>query len=172
MLKKISIIFIVSILFVLFVDIKFADAFCPVCTVAVGAGVGLSRWLKIDDLVTGLWIGALIVSMIGWTINYLDKKKIKFIGRKILITLGYYALIIIPLYYTNVIGHPYNKLWGMDKLVWGIIFGTIAFLIGYTIHKFMLKKHGNKVYFPMQKVVIPVGFLAITSVIIYFIIKK
>ena len=26
-----------------------ALAICPVCTVAVGAGIGLSRWLGIDD---------------------------------------------------------------------------------------------------------------------------
>ena len=35
-----------------------AKAICPVCTVAVGAGIGLSRWLGIDDSITGLWIGA------------------------------------------------------------------------------------------------------------------
>ena len=36
---------------------------CPVCAVAVGVGLGLSRWLKIDDAISGLWIGALIVSL-------------------------------------------------------------------------------------------------------------
>jgi len=32
-------------------------AVCPVCTVAAGAGVGLSRWLGIDDIIIGLWVG-------------------------------------------------------------------------------------------------------------------
>lgn len=35
-----------------------AQAVCPVCTVAVGTGVGLSRWLGVDDTITGLWLGA------------------------------------------------------------------------------------------------------------------
>lgn len=45
------------------------QAVCPVCTVAVGAGVGFSRYLGIDDTIAGLWIGALIVSVSMWTIN-------------------------------------------------------------------------------------------------------
>jgi hypothetical protein len=36
-----------------------ASAICPLCTIAVGAGVGLSRWIGVDDAVTGLWIGGL-----------------------------------------------------------------------------------------------------------------
>ena len=48
---------------------------CPVCAVAVGFGLGLSRWLKIDDAISGLWIGALIVSLsfilAKWTRKYL-----------------------------------------------------------------------------------------------------
>ncbi|HOM68532.1 MAG TPA: hypothetical protein PLA57_01965, partial [Candidatus Paceibacterota bacterium] len=55
-----------------------AIAVCPVCTLAVGAGLGLSRWLKIDDLVSGLWVGALIVSLTFWTDDFLKKKKINF----------------------------------------------------------------------------------------------
>ena len=57
---------------------------CAVCTIAVGSCVGLARWLKIDDRITGIWVGALIVSLIAWAIHYLDKKNIHFKGRKIL----------------------------------------------------------------------------------------
>ena len=161
----------IFVLFVLLVIPKFVDAFCPVCTVAVGAGLGLSRWLKIDDIVTGIWVGAFIVSTIGWTINYLNSKNIKFKGRIILIITSYYTLIIIPLYYTNVIGHPYNRYLGIDKLVFGIMVGTIVFLLGFAFHKYLMKHNHNKVYFLMQKVVIPVVFLAIASGIFYFITK-
>lgn len=163
--------YFILLLFVLLIFPAHALGFCPVCTVAVGAGVGLSRWLKIDDIITGIWIGAFIVSTIGWTINYLNNKKIRFKGRIILITISYYALIILPLYYTNIVGHPYNKYLGLDKLVFGIIIGTIVFLMGYAFHKFLMKKNHNKVYFLMQKVVIPVSFLAIASAIFYFITR-
>ena len=105
-----------------------AHAMCPICTIAVGAGVGLSRWLGIDDSVTGLWVGALTVSMAMWTINWMDKKKYHFKYRSIIITLAYYALVVLPLTISDVIGHPFNKLWGIDKLLLGIIIGSFAFL--------------------------------------------
>ena len=63
------------IFFILFCSwITSSYAICPICTLAVGAGVGLSRWLGVDDTVTGLWIGGLTVSMILWTIFWADKK--------------------------------------------------------------------------------------------------
>ena len=70
-----------------FVALLFAlpvKAFCPVCTVAVGAGLGLARWLRIDDTISGLWIGGLTISMIMWTLSWLAKKNINFKGKKII----------------------------------------------------------------------------------------
>jgi len=49
-------------------------AVCPICTVAVGAGLGISRWLGIDDSVTGLWIGGLILSSGLWLADWIGKK--------------------------------------------------------------------------------------------------
>lgn len=145
-------------------------AVCPVCTGAAVLGIGLSRWLKIDDTVTGLWIGGLIVSSIGWTINWLSKKKIRFYGRKILITVVYYATIIVPLYFTDIIGHPLNTFWGIDKLILGIILGSVGFLIGYIAHLLIKNKKG-KILFPFQKVVLPLLPLVILSIIFYFLTK-
>ena len=150
---------------------KIASAICPICTIAVGAGVGLSRWLGIDDTVTGLWIGALIVSSIAWTINWMNKKNIRFKGRKILLTLMYYLVIIVPLYWKGIIGHYYNKIWGIDKLIFGIIIGSIVFLASVIWYQNLKKKNGDRAYFPFQKVAMPVGFLAIFSVIFYFLTK-
>jgi hypothetical protein len=93
-MKKISI----YLLFIFAISFLFAEkalAVCPICTIAVGAGVGLSRWLGIDDAITGLWVGGLIVSMITWTESWLEKKNIRFKGRMFVNILGYYALIII-----------------------------------------------------------------------------
>ena len=42
-----------------------ALALCPVCAIAVGAGIGVSRWLGVDDTITGVWVGGLIVSFGG-----------------------------------------------------------------------------------------------------------
>lgn len=148
-------------------------AVCPVCTVAVCAGVGFSRWLKIDDLISGIWVGGLIISMIAWTINFLNNKKIKFKFRKILITIFYYALTIIPLYQLKVVGHPQNKFkyLNIDKLILGIISGSIFFILSILFNDWLKKKNNGKVYFPFQKVVIPLLFLGINSLIFYYLSK-
>ena len=144
---------------------------CAVCTIAVGSCVGLARWLKIDDRITGLWVGALIASFVIWTIHYLDKKNIHFKGRKILTAVLWYALTFIPFYFTGMIGNPLNKCWGMDKLLFGIIIGTIIFTIANLLHNYLKKKNNNKSYFPLQKAILPVSCLAIFSLIIYLIIR-
>ncbi|MDD5738471.1 MAG: hypothetical protein PHY72_00875 [Candidatus Pacebacteria bacterium] len=154
-----------------------AKAVCPVCTIAVGTCVGLARWLKIDDRITGLWVGGLIVSLIIWTIDYLNKKNLNKsknrigLTSKILVVILYYAVVIVPLYFTGIMGHPFNKCWGLDKLLWGTIIGSIIFIIATLSHNYFKKRNSNKSYFPLQKVAFPVGLLAITSIIVYLIIR-
>ena len=171
-MKKLSIYFIpiiaVSLLFA-----KKVLAVCPICTVVVGAGVGLSRWLGIDDTISGLWIGGLTVSMITWTESWLEKKNIRFKGRIFANILGYYSLIIIPLYYSGIIGHPLNTLCacGLDKLLLGIIVGSIGFWFGASWYYYLKEKNQGRVYFPFQKVVFPISPLIILSIIFYFLTK-
>lgn len=155
----------------LFLSAGKALAVCPVCTIAVGAGVGFSRWLGIDDTISGLWIGGLTASMILWTFNWLNKKSVFFQGRDIIIVLAYFALIIIPLFYpAGIIGHPYNKFWGLDKLLLGIILGSAFFFLGAKSYEYILKKRG-RAHFPFEKVVMPIFPLVILSVIFYFLTK-
>ncbi|MFH0969779.1 MAG: hypothetical protein V1804_04685 [Patescibacteria group bacterium] len=170
-MKKIIFLFLVSSFFFLLFSSS-AKAICPICTITVGAGVGLSRWLGIDDTITGIWIGALIVSSIMWTINWMNSKNIRFKGRKIIITAGYCLIILVPLYWKGIIGHYFNKIWGIDKLLLGIIIGSIVFLASALWYQNLKKKNNDKAYFPFQKVVMPVGFLAIFSAIFYFITKN
>ncbi len=147
---------------------KSVYAVCPVCTVAVGAGLGLAEWLGIDDSISGLWIGGLIVSASLWTINWLSKKEIRFKGRKILIFLGYYLVILGPLWFKGKIGHPLNKLCGMDKLLFGVILGTALFSAGVILHNYLRKMNGDTSYFKGQKIFFGVAPLVIASVILYF----
>lgn len=147
---------------------KSALSVCPVCTVAVGAGLGLAEYLGIDDSISGLWIGALIISMSIWTIIWLNKKEIHFKGRKILIFLAYYAIVILPLYWKGKIGHPLNRLCGIDKLLLGIILGTFLFSAGVLFHNYIRKKNGDISYFKGQKIVAGILPLMIASIIFYF----
>ena len=142
---------------------------CPVCTIAVGAGVGLCRYLGIDDLISGTWIGGSIVSLIFWTIDWLNKKQIHFLFRKISVSVFFYFIVITPLYWLDILGHPFNKFWGIDKLLFGIIAGSFAFILSVLFHNFLKKKNQGKSFFPFQKVVLPISFLIILSLIFWLI---
>ena len=172
-MKK-PILYLAAIFGLIFVFTEKAMAVCPVCTVAVGAGVGLSRWLGIDDSITGLWVGGLIVSIIIWTISWFDKKNIKFKGRTFATILGCYFLIIAPLYFMGIIGNPLNALCSCglaDKLFLGIIIGSIAFWFGAKWYYHLKEKNQNRAHFPFQKVVMPIIPLILLSIIFYFLTK-
>lgn len=148
-----------------------ALAVCPVCTAAVGTCVGLARWIGVDDTITGVWVGGLIVSMIAWTISWLNAKNIRFYGRKILVIVVYYLLIILPLYFKGIIGHPLNTCGGVDKLLLGIGLGSCGFIVGVLFNVWLKKKNQGKVYFPFQKVVMPIAPLAILSLVFYLAMR-
>lgn len=142
---------------------------CPVCTISIAAGVGLCRYLKIDDLISGLWIGALLIYLVLWSIKFLNNKGIKFLFRKPLIFIFWYFLALYPLYYYKIIGQETNKFLGIDKLIFGIIVGTIGLLIGINLNNYLMKKNNEKVYFKFQKIIIPVLILILFSIIFYII---
>lgn len=161
---------ILSLNFVVLTNPIQAEAFCPVCTIAVGAGLGVSKSLGIDDVITSIWIGGLLVSMSMWMIEWLDKKHIRFLFRKPLIWIIMYALVIWPLSGSGIIGALFNTLWGVDKVLLGIIIGSIAFIVGYIISGILTKKNGGRVHFPFQKVVFPLSLLVIMSLVFFFIV--
>ncbi len=148
-----------------------AHAICPVCTVAVGMGVGLSRWLGIDDTLSGIWIGGLIVSLTLWTDDWLERKNFKISGRSFAVFAAYVLLVVVPLYWLGIAGHPFNRLWGMDKLMLGMLFGGTAFALAALAYDALKRRNGGRAWFPFQKVVMPVGALAILSAAFYFITR-
>lgn len=149
----------------------FAQAFCPVCVVAVGAGLELSNYLGIDDVITGQWIGALLVGLSAWTLEWMRGKNIKFKEEKLAIYAGCYLLTIIPLYFAGLMGQAGHSFWGVDKLLLGIILGSLIFFFAGMWHFSLKRKNNDKVYFPFQKVAIPVGALLISSIVFYFLTK-
>ncbi|MDP3052929.1 MAG: hypothetical protein Q8N22_03200 [bacterium] len=146
-------------------------AVCPVCTIAIAGGIGLSRWLGVDDAVSGVWVGGLIISGIILFLNWLDKKEIHFKFRRLVVAVLFYFVVVLPLYWAGIMGHPYNKFCGMDKLLLGIIGGSAAFLIGNWFSNFLKKKNQGKALFPFQKAVLPISFLIILSAIFFYLIK-
>lgn len=166
-----KILFTLPVLFLLaLIFPKETLAVCPVCTVAVAGGLGLSRYLGIDDAVSGVWVGGLILSSSFWLDSWLEKKKIKFNYRIFVVISAMYALVIVPLWYGKVIGHPFNALWGIDKLIVGIAFGTLAFLLGVYLDR-KERAIKEKQLFIYQRVVFPVTTLLTASLILYFLTK-
>lgn len=145
---------------------------CPVCTVTVIAGLGISRLLGIDDLITSIWIGGFILSFSFITIAWIAKKwpKLKSKYYYFLTFILMYLFVLIPFKLDHIIGIKLNTIWGMDKIVFGIIIGSIVFLAGARADKYQRGKF-KKIFFPFQKVVFPVLALVVTSLIFYFITR-
>lgn len=144
---------------------------CPVCAVAVGAGLGISQALGIDDAVTSIWIGALILSMTFWLFEWVEKKWPRFhTTYYLLLTVAMmYLLTLLPLWKGNYIGRATNTLWGVDKILLGTTVGSIVFLLGIWADKAGRKKYGRQ-FFQFQKVVFPVASLLLASLFLHFLI--
>lgn len=142
-----------------------AQAVCPICTVAVGAGLGLSRYFGIDDMISGIWVGGLIVSLTIWTTEWLQKKNWKISNFLVLI---FYILITYPpLSWAGIIGHPFNTVFGIDKLIFGSIIGALTFLLAIWADKKVRKIKGRQL-FNYQRVVFPILSLTVFSLVLYF----
>ncbi len=150
---------------------KTALAVCPVCTVAVAGGLGLARWLKIDDFITGIWVGALLLSMTYWTKNYLKKKNWDFPFSFPVTIFFYYTITFIPLYKYNMIGTTSNQILSMDRLLAGSIIGSILFIFSVAVDYLLRSFNNQKVYIKLQRVIIPFGLLTIASLSIFFLIR-
>jgi len=144
-------------------------AACPVCVIAVGAGVSLSRWLGVDDLISGLWIGAFMASLVVWTIDWLESKNIKYRFRNFSVFSLYYVLTLIPLYYKDFFSSDDYRIGFMSRLLLGIIVGTSIFFLSQLANFALKEKNDGKVYFPFQKIVLSIVILVLFNILFYFV---
>lgn len=163
--------FVFSTIFIFLMICSEARATCPVCVIAVAGGLELSRWLGIDDTITGIWIGGLLLSTSLWLASLLEKRfKTNLV--KILMILLVYSSSLLSLYLIKAIGYPScAKLFGIDKLLIGIFVGTVAFHLSLIVNEEIKKRNKNRALFPFQKVIIPLIFLLIASLIFYLITR-
>jgi len=145
-------------------------AVCPICVVAVGAGLGLSKWLGVDDAVSSIWIGALLAATSLWTLIWLQKKNWNFKFDKIVIFLSYYLLTLVPLYYAGIIGHPLNTIISIDKIIFGVTIGTVVVILINWWYLHLKQKNNGRAHFPYEKVIMPVVFLLLISIILWMIV--
>ena len=198
-INKFSFVFLLITIYKLLIA-RVALAVCPVCTIAVGAGLGLSRFLGIDDSVSGVWAGGLTLSSSFWLSDWLARKlkskyklprtKVrgipqaeKFVSRfypraKLLdivarnktwlVAILMYGLVFIPLWFAEIIGHPFNTIWGIDKFIFGAVVGSATFLKTVWLDRKVRQIKGKQL-FSYQKVVFPIIGLLLASLVLFLI---
>lgn len=132
---------------------------CPVCTVTVVAGLGISRWLGIDDLLTSIWIGGFVLSFSFIFYDWLIKKWPKFKSEY-----GIYITVVLMYLFALL---PLYKAPTIKRILYGTAIGSVVFLLGVYADKYQRVKF-KKIFFPFQKVVFPVVMLIIATAIMYF----
>ncbi len=148
-----------------------ATAVCPMCAVAVGAGVGLSRCLGIDDSIAGIWIGGLLMALALWALSWARMRSwyTNLIGAGIIIS--FYAFnattfgMLVRLHACSFAADAWQKL------ALGIFAGSVVFYGSTRWYEWLKKRHGGHAYFPFQKIVMPLVGLLITSGIAYWLAR-
>lgn len=167
MKKILSLMFFPIIAAIMFVPM--AMAVCPVCTVAVGAGLEGMRLLGVDDVITGIWAGALTLSIFLWTVGWLKKRGVKNAFLQIGLPFIIYYGLLAAVYALPGVEFGATTLWGIDKFLLGIIVGTVAFYLGARWYVRIKRKNGGHAQFAFQKVVVPLSFLVVVTIVFWLI---
>ncbi len=100
-------------------------AHCPLCVAGTGAGLALSRWLGIDDSITGVWIAAFLGATSLWFANTVKKKYLPL--QNLVIYIGVFGATLWSFYAFNLIDEHAGLIMGIPKLTFGIVTGGIVF---------------------------------------------
>lgn len=141
-----------------------AFAHCPLCTVGIVGGLTLTRWLGIDDIYSGIWIGALVGSISFWFGNSLKKKYLPY--QEYLIFLILFLLTIMPFIYMS----PSLALFGGSRLFTGLVVGGIVFIASGFLDKGLRQVNSGRPLVPYQGVISTIGSVA-ASVSAVFLLK-
>lgn len=176
-----------AMLVVMSLALPLVSAHCPLCTAGAAVGVGFARAYGVDDSIAGLFLGALIVSSALWFNKWL-KKKVNFPFQEALIVLLSFLLLAIPFYSAGMITnfemvksmpehHGMTGLgifglaqFGIDKLLFGMILGSLVIWGIFSLSEHITKKRGKRL-FDYQGFVFMILGLVILSLILYLITK-
>lgn len=140
---------------------------CPLCIVTVGGGMLLAKKLGVDDLLVSIWISALNVAFSFWLAT---KFKNKFLQNGHLLTAILLAATLVYFQVTGQLGHPSNRLLGIDKILFGQLLGVFAMMIGNHSYWAIKKKLGAPP-FPYAKVIFPSGMVLVVTLIFKFLFR-
>jgi hypothetical protein len=138
-----------------------AYAQCPICIVTVGGGMLLAKELGIDDLLVSIWISALNVAISFWLAT---RFKNKFLKNGYILTAILLSTTLIYFQATGQLGHPQNRLLGIDKIIFGQLLGTITMMAANHSYQAIKTRLGHTP-FPYAKVVFPLGAVLTVTLI-------
>lgn len=142
----------------------FANPACPVCTIAIGAALPITRRMGVPDVVAGLWAGAFLAIMGYWIIRFLDRRGVRFLGRNAIVLA--LSVATIGFAYIGTVAYSPCRYFGflnIDPLLMGTIVGAVIFIAVEKIYDWMKIKNNGHAHFPFEKVVLPVVALAAAS---------
>lgn len=145
-----------------------ANPACPICTIAIGAGVGVAQKLGVPVAIVGLWAGALLTLLGYWLVKFFDKRGWKFWGRNVLL-IGL-SVAMIGFAYLGDINYTPEWILGfiyLDPILFGTLVGMILFILVEKLYEWMRAKNGGHAHFPFERVVLPVVALALVSWLMY-----
>ncbi len=136
------------------------------CPITISTGLWLSRYLGIDDLTLGFWLGALILSLSYQFYLFLKKRKFTFPFSFLIILVVFWFLSFWPILNKINWTQKENFFCGLPRVIFGTLLGMLVlFLSDFLNNKFLEKYHQGKVYFPYQRVIVPLIVLIIMSII-------
>ncbi len=146
-------------------------AHCPLCVAGAAVGLSLSRWIGVDDSITGVWLAALLGAISFWSYGYLVRK-IK-IGHsfllKPLLYIVFFAATIWSFYYFNLVVRM-GTLFGIDKLIFGMVAGGVVFYLTDIANELIYKIVGKSL-FRYQRIILSLGMMIVMSLTIYILIS-
>ncbi len=156
-MKKFITIFLI---FLLWPMRLWANPACAVCTIAIGASLGLARRLGVEDAVVGLWAGALLTLLGYWSMVFFDKRGWHFRGRDFLLML--LSVGMIGFIYISETGYAPTVIWQvfyMDPILFSALLGMLLFMLSQKLYQVMKARNNGHAHFPFEKVVLPLVFL-------------
>ncbi len=141
-----------------------ANPACPICTIAVGASLGIAREMGLSDNIVGLWAGALFTLLGYWLIKWFEKKNWNFFGRDIILIALSISMIgfiyIKDIIYTPI---PIMYIFYLDAFLFSTLLGALIVIVTSNLYTYMKIKNGGRSHFPFEKVLLPVIALILAS---------
>ena len=166
-----------------FANISYISAHCPLCTAGAAGGIAAARFLGVDDSIVGLFLGAFITSTALWFNKWLVKKNLKFQVPEFMLIILSFLLLVIPLYTAGIItdfemvrSMPEHHsilgmgIYGVDKILFGTMVGTIFTWIAFTFSDSIKRKKGRVLY-PYQSISFMIIITLVLSLIFWIITK-